>query len=164
MIPMDNVKKRLVIFSSLIIAATIFSGCNGTFGGLRRSPEITKVFQQQQMLPGYNYYYDGRAAIPYAVVGRRDDYVLTSKFWTRLKGHRSIRKAAQLSLRIRRSPSPWAEIIDPEGNPMGIWFSVFISTRVQFGPENQVDVFSPYSPSRHAKFKEGSCWTVKIVL
>ena len=151
MIPMDNIKKRRVIFASLIIAVTIFSGCNGTFGGLRRSPEITKVFQQQQMLPGYTYYYDGRASIPYAVVGVRDDYVLTSRFWTPVeKGTGQFERLLSFLYGSDVHPPLGAEIIDPEGNPMGIWFSVFISTRVQFGPENQVNVFSPYSPSRHA--------------
>lgn len=158
MIRMDNIKNRLIIIGSLIIATTIFSGCNGTFGGLRRSSEITGMFLQQKMLPGYNYYYDGRAAIPYAVVGIRDDYVMNSKFWTPIEKDTGQfeRLLSFLYGSDVRSPRG-AEILDPEGNPMGIWFSVFISTRVQFGPENQVNVFSPIHLQDTRIFKEVSC-------
>ncbi len=151
MIRMDNIKKRLIFLGIIVITAAIFSGCGGTYGRLRPSPEITQVFLQKQMLPGYNYYYDGRKAIPYAVVGIRDDYVFTSKFWTPIeKDSGQFGRLLDWLYGSEMWDPRGAEILDPEGNPIGIWFSAYTYTRVEFGPEKQVNVFSPYIPSRHS--------------
>jgi len=151
MIRMDNIKKRLILLGIIILVAGIFSGCGGTYGRLRTSPEITQVFLQKQMLPGYNYYYDGRKAIPYAVVGLRDDYVMNSKFWTPIeKDSGQFGRLLDWLYGSDISSPRGAEILDPEGNQIGIWFSVYNNTRVEFGPDKQVNVFSPYSPTRHS--------------
>ncbi|MEA3230350.1 MAG: hypothetical protein U9Q05_01160 [Thermodesulfobacteriota bacterium] len=151
MVRRDNIKKRFIVYSILIMTVIIFSGCSGSYGKLRGSSEITQTFLQKQMLPGYNYYYDGRKAIPYAVVGIRDDYVMTSKFWTPIKKDSS--QFGRL-LDWLYGSEIWdprgAEILDPEGNPIGIWFSAYTYTRIEFGPENQVNVFSPYVPTRNS--------------
>lgn len=151
MIRMDNIKKRLILLGIIMLTAVVFSGCGGAYGRLRASPEITQTFLHKQMLPGYNYYYDGRQAIPYAVVGIKDDYVFTSKFWTPIKQGSSQFDRLLDWLYGSDIWDPYgAEILDPEGNPVGIWFSAYTYTRIEFGPEKQVNVFSPYIPSRNS--------------
>lgn len=147
-----TIKKGWIKWSIIILAATIFSGCGGNYGRLRYSPEITNLFMQNQMLSGYNYYYTGRHAIPYAIVGIRSDYVLDLKFWSPIeKGTHQIDGLIDRLYGSDFDVSRGAEIIDPQGSPIGIWYSVYTMTRVQFGPDKQVNVFSPYSPSRHSR-------------
>lgn len=151
----DHVKKRLILFGGIMVLAAVFSGCvgGGNYGRLRFSPDVTGVFLQKQMLPGYNYYYDGREAIPYAVVGLREDYALTSEFWTPIEpGSPKFGRLLDWLYGSDINSPRGAEILDPEGNPIGIWFSVYIYTRVQFGPEKQVNIFSPYRPASHSTF------------
>lgn len=151
MIRLDNIKKRLILLGIIALSSAVFSGCGGTYGQLRPSREVTSTFLQEQMLPGYNYYYDGREAIPYAVVGLRDDYVLNSKFWTPVdQDTGQFGRLLDWLYGSDISDPRGAEILDPEGNQVGIWFSVYTYTRVEFGPEKQVNVFSPYTPSRHS--------------
>ncbi len=142
---------------TILLTVLIFAGCSGSFGWLRPSPEITGIFRQKQILSEYNYYYTGRAAIPYAVVGIRKDYVLDLKFWKPVKIQDGQKENGQLAGLIDRlygsdfKAPRGAEIVDPDGNVMGIWFSVYTMTRIKFGPDKQVNVFSPYTPSRHSR-------------
>ena len=131
-----------------IVAVVILVGCGGHFGRLQPSREITALFRQDQIDTDYNYYYTGRSAIPYAVVGIKKNYVMDETFWKPVNGKREIRRLVD-----RLYGSDWwrpygAAILDPQGAPMGVWYSVYSTTRVKFGPDNRVNVFSPYIPSR----------------
>ncbi len=41
-----------------------------------------------------------------------------------------------------------ALILDPDGEQIGVWFSIWSSTTVEMKGPNQVNVYSPYSPNR----------------
>ena len=148
MVKISNVGNKLLLFGIVTLAATFFSGCSGgSYGRLLYSPDVTRMFLQKETAPGYNYYYDGREAIPYAVVGLRGDYVLASEFWTPVKSSGQFERLLDFLYGSDISNPRGAEILDPEGNQIGSWFSVYIYTRIKFGPDNQVNIFSPYTPT-----------------
>lgn len=151
MAQLDNTGKRLILLGIVSLAVVVLSGCaGGNYGGLRYSPDVTRMFHQKEMIPGYNYYYDGRESRPYAVVGLKDDYILDSQFWTPVNGGSSqLDRLLDWLYGSDISYPRGAEILDPEGNQIGVWFSVYTYTRIKFGPEKQVNIFSPYRPSDH---------------
>ena len=135
-----------------ILMPILTSACGGNYGYLQSSRDITGNFMQKQFNPEYTYYYTGRSAIPYAIVGIKKAYVLDSVFWTPIDN--ASGELSRLTERLYGSDfkKPYgAGIFDPTGKRAGIWYSVYASTRVQFGPDNRINVFSPYIPTRHSR-------------
>ena len=134
-----------------VLAVTLVAGCAGQYGQLRHDPNVTGKFVQKQMHAGYNYYYTGREVLPYAIVGIKSDYTLDTKFWKPIeRGTGAFERMVDRLYGSQHYPPRGAEIVDPRGAHVGLWYSVYAMTRIRFDPGNQVNVFSPYSPSRHS--------------
>lgn len=140
-------KKRSHIF--LFIIPVIFFGCLSDYGRLRHSPEITQLFNAHEQLPNYRYYYNGRTSVPWAIIGIRHPYEQISRFWMPIDSD-----TGQFGLLVDNVPVPGeyapqgALILDPDGEQIGVWFSIWSSTTVEMKGPNQVNVYSPYSPNR----------------
>ena len=148
-------KKIDILFNWMIfvLIMAVISGCSGTYGRLRIDPEIRQSFLQKQMTSGYHYYYVGRKSMPYAIVGIKDGYVFSSKFWEPITPDSD--QFGKLVGRLYGSDLSYpigAKIMDPEGNLVGFWFSTIATATVEFKPDNHVIVYSPYRPGRHLSF------------
>ena len=130
-----------------IVALLILPGCMGSYGRLKSNPELTDAFKNQLELPDYNYYYCGRARMPYAVVGLDPEYEFQSKTWQKIETRDDVYKKAAGVLAWNPSWSKGADVLDPSGKRIGIWFSYYRSTAVKVGPGNKVAVYNPYRPS-----------------
>ncbi len=142
---------RTVVFITLCAIAMVSAAHAGLFGNLARfqkDMEMTKSYNQDQVLPDYKYYYTGRSHIPYAVIGIDPGYDLNSRFWNSIDTRQMvIEKVGNLM------PTPpfnmtAARILDTNGKQIGIWFSYYPSTIVKFGKNRVLTVYSPYNPNR----------------
>jgi hypothetical protein len=158
MMPLNNTKKLIGKKISIVITwiifmlfITVFSGCTGAYGRLKIDPKIRQSFLQKQMISGYHYYYVGRASLPYAIVGIKDGYVFSSRFWESIPpGSGQFGKLVGLLYGSDFSYPIGAKILSPEGNLVGFWFSTVAFATIEFGPDNQVIVYSPYRPTRRS--------------
>jgi hypothetical protein len=132
----------------LIAALISIPGCMAAYGQLKGDPALTDVFLNKDALPDYNYYYNGRANVPYAVIGIDPQYEFQDRVWHRIDSREDVVAKVANIRSWNREWSQGAEIVDASGNRIGIWFSYYRHTTVKVGPENKVAVYSPYTPNR----------------
>jgi hypothetical protein len=116
-------------------------------GKLQASAEITKIFEDHQILPDYFYYYSGLQGVPDAIIGIQANFSLRLDQWRKvdltsltLKTWISRMQAVQLI----RPQGAW--ILDSEGNRVGIWFSGLQQTAVRLQQNNRVVIVPPKPP------------------
>jgi hypothetical protein len=145
---------KMIIWTALMLSGAIFSGCmGGAYGRLNGDPDTTRAFSQNQMIPGYHYYYVGRASIPYAIVGIKDEYVFISKFWKPISpGSSEFGKIVGRVYGSGSSSPKGAKIVGPDGDLVGYWFSTATRATIEFKPDKRVIVYSPYSPGSRSSF------------
>ena len=133
----------------IIILLLLLAGCAQCpeCGLLRQSHEITQLFNNQELVEGYNYYYNGRFSGPEAILGLDEKYTLQGQFWTPVDLTQE-----QLSIWIRdiqttRRSEPGtfrgAEILNPSGERAGVWFSHFDRLTTKFLEDNTVVISHP---------------------
>jgi hypothetical protein len=129
-----------------IMILLILPGCMGSYGRIKSNPDLTAAFKNNLELPDYNYYYCGRENLPYAVVGIDPQYEFQDRVWFKIETKADVYKKAAGIIAWDTTWSRGADILDPEGNRIGIWFSYYNSTTVKVGPDNKVAVTNPYNP------------------
>ena len=142
-----NILQVCVATALTIAALLILPGCMGSYGRIKSNPALTDAFKNQLALPDYYYYYCGRENLPYAVVGIDPRYELQDRVWLKIETKTDVYKKASGVIAWNKHWSRGADILDPEGNRIGIWFSYYSSTPVKVGPGNKVAVYNPYSPN-----------------
>lgn len=143
-------------FRATVLAVSvllILTGCTGNYGRLKANPDLTNAFTNRGALPDYNYYYCGRENLPYAVVGIDPAYQFEDRVWFKIETKEEVYKKAASVVAWNHIWSKGADILDPSGNRIGIWFSYYQHTTVKVGPENKVAVYNPYSPNRKSDDK-----------
>ncbi len=133
----------IVLFSVFFMA-----GCMELYGSLRPNPDIEKFFYGKKQLPDFNYYYNGRSDLPYAVIGIHKDYNFNDRVWIRIEDNSDVYDKIDHILHSPKSRNNTigADILDSSGNKVGIWFSYYRHTVVKVYPDMRIDVFSPYRP------------------
>jgi hypothetical protein len=140
-----------VLAVSILLTLT---GCMGDYGRLKEDPALTDAFKNGRALPDYNYFYCGRENLPYAVVGIDPAYQFEDRVWFKIETKEEVYKKAASVVAWNHIWSKGAEILDPSGNRIGIWFSYYQHTTVKVGPENKVAVYNPYSPNKKSSDRD----------
>ena len=119
-------------------------GCTQKFGGLKRSKEVTDNFETNQILPDHRYYYNGFEAVPYAIVGIHNDYVLRSSAWKKINLTPEILNKLLVRMQAAYTPLPQgAWIIGPDEQRLGIWYSSERFAAVKLIQENHIKLAPP---------------------
>jgi len=146
--------RRLLRFCAalgVLIASTILSGCFENYGRLRHNDEVTRTFQTYQVKPDYKYYYYGRTNMPYAVVGIDREYQMRSRIWREVD--QDTEKFKEMVFWVwddyryynQRNFTKGADILDPDGKKVGIWYSGLWWAAIRF-EENKRIVVMPETP------------------
>lgn len=105
-------------------------------GSLKRQHDITTLFFNNEIVPGYNYYYNGREQWPSAIMGIDSDYTVVSKFWKSvdLEGEALSQWLRDVTIwkEPRRAALNGAEILDPNGARVGVFFSKYDNLVTKF--------------------------------
>lgn len=134
----------------LLACAAIMSACAASYGKLVSSPVSRDQYQQQTLPSDLQYYYCGRSGLPYAVVGIDDTYPFNDRLWFRIDTMDDVyKKIYNLSdLHPNASFMRAADILDPAGRRIGVWFSFYHHTPVRIDPDSgMLEIFSPYDPN-----------------
>jgi hypothetical protein len=127
---------RQMLVICLLIGAVIVSGCANNYGRVVRSSEVTAAFEQGQAVGSYNYYYSGREGSPYALIGIDKAYKVPSKLWQPFVPSTEVlqRKATFIYKNYDEAPYG-AEIIDPDGQRIGVWYSRVLAVHSEIDTE-----------------------------
>jgi hypothetical protein len=104
-------------------------GCavNVRTGGQKISREVTRIFESYQVLPGHRYYHIGWDTRPYAIVGLKQPYHMTSKMWFEFDAETETLKkrvdAMEIFSERGYNRAHGYYILDKSGNQIGVWYS-----------------------------------------
>ncbi len=138
------------ICAALLAAVIMIAGCMGSYGKLVSNPVIQEQYLTRNLSDAYQYYYSGRSGLPYAVVGIDPKYQFNARLWFKIDDmeqvYRKVRNLSDLHPDATRMRA--ADILDHEGNLIGIWFSYYYYTPVRIDPKTgEVEIFNPYDPN-----------------
>jgi hypothetical protein len=132
----------------MIVTLSTFNGCASNYGSLRKNGDVNRIFKDYQVLADYNYYYSGPKGRPDAIMGIHRTYTLQTTQWTQidLTGDQ-LKKWVQWfdsNYGANTTYYPYGfQILDHNGNSVGIWYSIWNHTTVEVKEGNRLVVFPP---------------------
>ncbi len=139
-------KTKFKILRYILPLAVILTGC--AMGGVRDNPDVALSFRNLNVSPGYSYWYLNLENDPYAVVGLERGWRIEDKLWQAVDpGTPTFGKVVGLvaELPVPGSRTFGATLVDPEGAPIGIWFSSLIPG-IQVDAERKVVIINTATP------------------
>lgn len=148
-------KKLLLVLLYLSILG-LLTNCAGSanYGTVKIDVSVTEKFKSSEINPSYNYFYFGKEERPFSIMGIDRSYTVESKFWypidlTKEQLQRWI--IAFEATPVYQTGSGAAKvnyrgsvILNPQGEPAGIIYSMLHWIVISFPGEN---VVAPYPPS-----------------
>lgn len=144
--PIDSRTRAAIVL--LLMVPVMLAGCiAGDYGRLQSNSEVLRKFQNYQVLPNHNYFYRGTFNTPIAIVGIDKKYQLDLALWVPVDPQSdSFRTIIQrIGLVVSGgSVEPWGfDILDQNGNVIGVWYSASRAATVKVNANNQIEMLSP---------------------
>ncbi len=133
---------------TVVLMMTVFmaAGCMQSYGKLASNSVILDQYRNEVLSDTYHYYFSGRPGLPDAVVGIDGNHRLKGRLWFRIdtmdQVYEKIRNLSDLNPdgTVMRT----ADILDHQGNKIGVWFSYFFYAPVQIDPDTgMVEIQDP---------------------
>ena len=147
------IKRSAHYFISGVIALTLLallSGCLQNYGGLRRDLAVRESFESYNVPPEFKYYYFGTPSYPTALIGISRDLTLKSRLWREVDPNterfRHMVFWVWPDMRTERWGPRGSNILDPEGNKVGIWYSYRFYAAVKFSEDRKTIEVMPDTP------------------
>lgn len=116
-------------------------------GSIRRNHEITNLFLDNEIVPGYSYYYNGEFKWPKAVLAIDSSYTVEAEFWkpVDLSGEELSAWLEQATnwKGTGQTEKNGAEVFNPAGERIGIFFSKYDNLVTKFSGDKVVQVYPP---------------------
>jgi len=123
----------------------VLTGCFENYGRLKRSSEIQMAFASNQVPADYNYYFYGRRNQPYALMGLDASFTLRSRMWLPVELDTADFKNMTRFIWADLGYYPYgANILDPEGQKIGIIHTSSIHVAVKFDQETKTVEVMPH--------------------
>ncbi|MBT8344752.1 MAG: hypothetical protein KJO60_09955 [Desulfofustis sp.] len=141
--------RSIVLYLAVAGAVATLLGCAPCeeCGSLKRQNEITFFFLNNKIVPDYDYYYSGRYQWPSAIMAIEPSYSIKSNFWkpVGLEGEELSEwlKTTTIWKQSNRTRLNGAEILDPKGSRVGIFYSKFDNLITKFEANNVIQVYPP---------------------
>jgi len=130
----------IIAFAASLSILAALLGCGGKYGSINRDPEIYRAFVSNQVSPEYKYYYNGHS-FTYAMLGIDPKYRIESKIWREIEP--DTEQFKQLTNRLWEDygySAFGAQILDPTGKKIGIWYSSIWEVSFRFVGDNEIVV------------------------
>ena len=151
----DEQQKSRGVLVVVVLLAIV--GCAGNYGKLMRNQETNAVFKSYRILPDHRYYFSGPEGRPDAIMGIQRAYTLETAVWTEFDPCDGTLKKWIDSInfyhhtRVQFYPYGF-DILGPDGERIGIWYSIWDWTTVLVEADKRVKI---YPPSTQAPFGNG---------
>ena len=149
-----NIEQKIYKFKSLgyfiapvmgIFVLALITGCAGTYGSIKRDVEVQQAFESNQVPMDYKYYYYGDSE-PYAIFGIESKYEMNSRAWREATPDtEDFKEMVRWIWEDYGYYKFGANILDPQGKKVGIYYSAIRETAVKFVNDNQIMVM-PHTP------------------
>ena len=145
----DLYKKRITLIVTCILFVVVqaaFTGCSGSYGMLKPSLEVDKMFEEHKVLADHSYYYSGSDVTPTAIIGIDNNYTLKSKLWKPVDITSAQLKKVIDNLTGSRGytiTNAGSLILDPTGKRLGVWYSHCNETTVKMESDKSIAVHTP---------------------
>ena len=111
-----------------ILGTAMFVACSmANVGRIRGSDQVTRQFENLEIIPNYRYWYLNQENNPYGVAGLDREFRLDDDpMWQPLDpGSGTFRKVVGLvqSFPVPSSTTSGYSIMDPQDRPIGVWYS-----------------------------------------
>jgi hypothetical protein len=139
------IRSSLIMSVAVLGLAFIFAGCGNNYGGFSKSAQVDLAFRNGDSQSDYNYYYQGRGNMPYAIIGIDRSYTVPSRYWIPFEPDtEQLKKMSENMYGKHRYYATGFYILDPAGNTIGVWYSGVGNRSVRVDPENRtVDILFP---------------------
>lgn len=136
---------RRLSWAGALAVLLLVAGCGNHYGNFSLSAEVTHTFENGIVQPDFKYYYSGRDTMPYAIMGIDRRYQVPSRYWTALDPQPDQLKKMSGNIFAKDRHDPYgAQILDPEGEVIGIWYSNVRFQSVRVDRQNMtVEVLFP---------------------
>jgi len=133
-----------------IVGALIASCTIGSYH-FRPSSDVSRQFENGEIVSGYRYYVSSPANKPLAIVAIRDDYHMQSEHWRKIEVDSASLKALveRISYVLgseykedQKIPNG-AVILGPDGEKVGMWYSVYDYSAVTFPGDMVIHIAMP---------------------
>ncbi len=132
--------------NACFLALALVAGCTGTYGRLKRDPEVSRAFADKQVPSDYRYFFYGQDTAPYVVIGVESKFEAASKMWREIEVDTQQFKNMLDWVWADYGYSRYgAQILDPAGNRVGILYSSIYEITVKFAGGNRI-VLMPHTP------------------
>lgn len=133
-----------------LVLLVLIGGCAsaGSSGRLTFDDEVTRMFTGNAVPPEYRYYTVGRSDMPYAIVGIAPEYQLVTRWWDPVTPNTAVFKSKvdfiwEPHVWYQVTPAQGAWILNPAGEKIGIWYSMYASTAIGVNAQRKVQIYSP---------------------
>jgi len=124
-----------------IFVLALITGCAATYGSLKRNADVQQAFESNQVPQQYKYYYYGFDTRPYVIFGIDTKFKMNSKMWREAKpGTAEFKEMARWIWEDYGYYKFGADILDPQGAKVGVFYSALSGTSFKFTEDNQIMV------------------------
>jgi len=140
--PIPDAKKilKLISFTFGAILLMGFAGCSFKYGNFKMDQEVLHAFENNTVNSEYKYYANYQHNETYAIIGIESKYKLESKMWHEIEP--DTEDFEKFVSRIWADYGRYkygANIYDPNGNKVGVWYSAIFGKAVKFLDDNQIE-------------------------
>lgn len=139
-----------VLAGLFFMAAGLCACAGGSWGRLEQDFDVTRMFLENSVPGQFRYYICGRETMPYAITGLNPAYELDLHLWQEVepnteKFSRQVAFVWDPHVWDKFDPARGSWILDPEGNRIGIWYSMYPRAAIRvYKNEQQVVIYCPY--------------------
>ena len=141
-----NKNKILWVGTLGIIVLTLVAGCSGKYGSYKRDTGVMQAFESNQVPADYKYFYYGFDTRPYVIFGVEPKYEMNSRMWMEVSADTSeFKQMTRWTWEDYGYHKFGADILDPNGNKVGVLYTAIRGITLKFGENNQISVI-PSTP------------------
>lgn len=134
----------LTLFSALSAGCALLAQPEVAF---ERDGNLTAMFEEARVPPGYTWYYFGPEAAPTAILGIKPQYEFNQGLWKKIdltpEKLKQWTDYLDVEYRVGSYYYSAAHLTDRQGNRFGIWYSYHLWTTVKVAPDGMVSVYTP---------------------
>ena len=137
----------------------LLSGCSNKYGTYRLDPEVKQAFESHQVPTDYQYFYFRSGGEPIIVFGIEPKYEMHTIMWKSVSADtEEFRELVGWIWEDYEYYKFGADILNPEGEKVGILYTAVHETVFKFGPNNRIHVI-PHTPFLWGPDGEGNSGT-----
>jgi hypothetical protein len=130
-----------ISFSACAIFFTGFAACSAKYGSYQRNKDVYHAFETNQVNPDYKYFANNQHPETVAIVGIDSQYKFESKFWREIEPDtEDFKKSVSRIWEDYGFYRYGANILDPTGNKMGVYYSAVLIRSIKFLEDNKIEI------------------------